>query len=256
MCYENYRTPQRLSPATSTASNIIPAIALKRPAVDRPTPPMNPYALVRRIIVAALTGTLPDEYRDESVKILTQALNAPDDEVRALAVIGLSELGAGAPAVLPALSGAMHDGCIQVRRRAARSLGDLGNAALPSLPHLVAALDDSSICVRMEAMSAIGRIGADAEPAVPHLMPLLADEQIRVRTVAGATLKRIGRSCIPALVEALTDPDAIIRERAALLLGQLHATEDIVIEGLLEALADFDGDVREAARKALKLIEV
>ena len=89
---------------------------------------VNPYALVRRIIVAALTGTLPDEYRDESVNILSQALNAPDDDVRALAVIGLSELGAGAPVVLPALTGAMHDGCDQVRRRAARSLGDLGRA--------------------------------------------------------------------------------------------------------------------------------
>ncbi|MSR54806.1 MAG: hypothetical protein EXS09_16185 [Gemmataceae bacterium] len=216
---------------------------------------MNPYALVHRIIVAALTGTLPDEYRDESVNILTQALNAPDDEVRALAVMGLGELGA-APAVLPALSSAMHDGCIQVRRRAARSLGDLGNAALPSLPHLVAALDDSSISIRLEAMSAIGCIGPDAEPAVPHLMSLLADEQIRVRTVAGATLKRIGRSCIPFLVEALTNPDALIRERAALLLGQLHATDDCVIEGLLEALADYDDDVRDAARKALQLIEV
>src|SRR5262245_31907809 len=104
------------------------------------TATMSPYALVRRIIVAALTGTLPDEYRDDSVQILTQALSAPDDDVRSLAVIGLSELGAGANAVLPALTGAMHDGCDQVRRRAARSLGDLGNAALPSLPYLVSAL--------------------------------------------------------------------------------------------------------------------
>ena len=216
---------------------------------------MNPYALVRRIIVAALTGTLPDEYRDDSVHILTQALNAPDEEVRALAVIGLSEFGATAPNVLPALTGAMHDGSDQVRRRAVRSVGDFGQAALPSLPHLVSALDDSATVVRMEAMSAIGRIGPDAEPAVPHIIPLLADEDVRVRTVAGATLKKIGPASVPLLIEALADPDPIVRERAAILLGQIRVDDDEVIEGLFEVLSDFDEDVRVAARQALKALE-
>ena len=216
---------------------------------------MNPYALVRRIIVAALTGTLPDEYRDESVGILTQALNAPDDDVRALAVLGLSELGVAAPVVLPALTGATLDGSDQVRRRALRSLGDMGTAALPSLPHLVAALDDPSTCVRMEAMSAIGRIGPDAEPAAPQLIPLLADEDVRVRSVAGATLKKIGPAAVPELVQALADPDAILRERAALVLGQMGVDDDPVLEALFEALSDFDEDVRDAARRALKMLE-
>jgi len=104
-------------------------------------------------------------------------------------------------------------------------------------------------------MSALGRIGPDAEPAVPYLVCLLADEETRVRTVAGATLKKIGPSCIPFLVEAMTDPDAILRERAALLLGQLKATDDASIEALLEALSDYDEDVRAAARKSLEIIE-
>lgn len=216
---------------------------------------INPYTLVRRIIVAALTGTLPDEYRDDSVNILTQALSAPDDEVRSLAVIGLSELSPGPSTVIPALTGAMHDGCDQVRRRAARSLGDLGQAALPSLPHLVSALDDDATCVRMEAMAAIGRIGAEAEPAVPNLIPLLADPDIRVRTVAGATIKKIGRAAIPTLKEAMTDRDSTIRERAIMLLGQVGSDEDQVIEALLEALSDHHDDVRVAARQALELIE-
>jgi HEAT repeat protein len=216
---------------------------------------MNPYALVRRIIVAALTGTLPDEYRDESVGLLTQALNAPDEEVRALAVLGLSELGAAPPVVLPALTGATLDGSDQVRRRAVRSLGDMGRAALPSLPHLVAALDDPTTCVRMEAMSAIGRIGPDAEPAVPQLIPLLADEDVRVRSVAGATLKKIGPAALTDLIQALSDPDAILRERAALVLGQMGVDDDPVLEALFEALSDFDEDVRDAARRALKMLE-
>jgi HEAT repeat protein len=216
---------------------------------------VSPYALVRRIIVAAITGTLPEEYRDESIGLLTQALNAPDEDVRALAVLGLSEMGAAPPAVLPALTGATLDGSDQVRRRALRSLGDLGSAALPSLPHLVAALDDPTNCVRMEAMSSIGRIGPDAEPAIPQLVPLLSDEDVRVRTVAGATIKKIGPSAVPHLIEALTDPDPIVRERSALLLGQFRLDDDRVIEALFEALSDLDEDVRDAARRALKMIE-
>ena len=104
-------------------------------------------------------------------------------------------------------------------------------------------------------MSAIGRIGPDAEPAVPHIIPLLADEDVRVRMVAGATLKKIGPASVPLLVEALADPDALVRERAAILLGQIGAADDEVIEGLFEALSDFDDDVRGAARQALKAIE-
>ena len=149
----------------------------------------------------------------------------------------------------------MHDGCDQVRRRAARSLGDLGIAALPSLPYLVSALDDEATCVRMEAMAAIGRIGADAEPAVANLIPLLADPDVRVRMVAGATIKRIGPSSIGSLVEGMSDPDAIVRERLALLLGQFRRDDDDVVEVLLEAISDDDEDVRLAARQALELIE-
>lgn len=216
---------------------------------------LNPYTLIRRIIVAALTGTLPDEYREDSVNILTEALNAPDEDIRALAVIGLNELGASAPMILPALTGAMHDCSDQVRRRAVRSIGDMGLAALPSLPHLISTLGDTSNVVRMEAMAALGRLGPDAEPAVTGLIPLLGHEDMRVRTVAGATLKKIGRICVPHLIEALADPDAILRERAATILGQLRIKRDDVIEALLETCSDFDYDVRHAARGALELIE-
>jgi HEAT repeat. len=73
--------------------------------------------------------------------------------------------------------------------------------------------------------------------------------------VAAATLKKIGPDSVPYLVEAMSDPDAILRERAALLLGHLRAADDGSIEALLEALSDYDEDVRQAARRALALIE-
>jgi len=39
------------------------------------------------------------------------------------------------------------------------------------------------------------------------------------------------------------------------LLGQLRATDDASIEALLEALSDYDEDVRAAARRSLEIIE-
>lgn len=217
---------------------------------------MNPQTLIRRIIVAALTSTLPDEYREDALQILTDAVNSPDDDIRAFAIIGLNELGAHPSAILPALTGATLDSNDQVRRRAVRTLGDLGLAALSSLPHLVCALNDPIPCVRLEAMGAIGRMGPDADEAVPALMSLLNHEDTRTRTVAGATLRRIGDAAIPHLVEALSDPDAILRERAAIVLGQIQPDSQDVICALLETCSDYDADVRAASRRALDAIEI
>jgi HEAT repeat protein len=216
---------------------------------------INPQTLIRRIIVAALTCTLPDEYRDDALQILTEAVNSPDDDLRAFAVIGLNELGAHPSLLLPVLTSATLDSNDQVRRRAVRSLGDLGSAALPSLPHLVCALNDQTPAVRLEAMGAIGRLGADAEEAVPALMCLLNHEDTRTRTVAGATLKRIGEAAIPYLIEGLSDPDAIMRERSAIVLGQMQPDNEQVLFALLDTCGDFDSDVRTAARRALEMIE-
>lgn len=211
--------------------------------------------LIRRVLVAAITGTLPDEYREEAVNLLTEALNAPDDEVRGLAVIALNELGCGAQVLLPALTGALHDSSEIVRRRAARALGDLGMAAIPAMPHLTSGLLDESRTVQLECSAALGRIGPEAEPALPNLFILMLEPDLRIRTVVGSSIRKMGQPAVSYSLAMLTESESIIRERACELLGLLGCVDDNVVEALLEACTDREPEVREAARNALDRLQ-
>ena len=215
----------------------------------------NAGNVIRRVLVASITGSLPDEYRDQAVTLLTEALNSPEDEVRGLAVIALHEIGGGAPFVLPALTGALHDSNEIVRKRAARALGEIGMAAIPVMPHLTAGLHDESMSVRLECASALGRIGPDAEPALPSLFLLLLEPDVRIRTVAGTAIRRLGQAAIDYTLEMVVDADPLMRERACEFLGQLNCLDDHVVEALLEASIESEPEVREAARYALDRLQ-
>jgi HEAT repeat protein len=215
----------------------------------------NAAHLIRRVLVASITGSLPDEYRDEAISLLTEALNAPDDDVRGLAVIALNEIGCGAPVLLPALMSALHDSSELVRRRAARALGDLGLGAIPALPHLTAGLQDESRPVQLECSAALGRIGPDAEPALPNLFMLLLDSNLRVRTVVSSAIRRMGQPAVSYSLSMLLDSDPLMRECACEMLGQLGCLDDPVIESLLEACTDREPEIREAARTALDRLQ-
>lgn len=215
----------------------------------------NAAHVVRRVLVAAITGSLPDELRDDAVNLLTGALNAPDEDVRGLAVVALNEIGCSAPLLLPALTSALNDSSELVRRRAARALGDLGLAAIPAMPHLTAGLQDESTNVRLECAAALGRIGADAEPALPNLFMLLLDPNLRIRTVVAAAIRKMGQPAVSYSLAMLMDADPLLRERACELLGLLGYLDDHVIEALLEACTDSEPEVREASRNALERLQ-
>jgi len=215
----------------------------------------NSASVIRRVLIASISGSLPDEYRDEAVTLLTEALNAPDDDVRGLAVIALNEIGAGAPAILPPMMGALADSAELVRKRAARVLGDLGMSAVPALPHLTACLQDESQAVRLECAAALGRIGPDAEPALPNLFMLLLEPDVRARIVVATAIRKIGATAISYTLAMLLDAEPLMRERACEMLGQMGCMEDTVVEALLEACTDSEREVREAARHALDRLQ-
>jgi len=216
---------------------------------------VNSANVIRRVLVASISGSLPDEFRDEAVSLLVDAMNAPDDDVRGLAVIALSEIGGGAPLTLPALMSAIHDGSEMVRKRSARALGELGLAATPALAHLTAGLQDESKAVRLECAAALARIGPDAEPALPCLFTMLLEPDIRVRTVVSAAIRKMGEPAVSYTLSMLTDTDIVMRVRAAELLGQIGCLDDHIVESLLEASIDREPEVREAARQALDRLE-
>lgn len=215
----------------------------------------NAANVIRRVLIASISGSLPDEYRDEAIGLLTEALSAPDDDVRGLAVIALNEIGHGAPAILPAMINALNDSNETVRKRAARVMGELGMAAVPALPHLTASLQDECQAVRLECAAAVGRIGPDAEPALPNLFVLLLEEDVRSRTVVASAIRRIGSSAVSYSLAMLLDADPLMRERACEMLGHLGCVEDPVVEALLEACTDGEPQVRQAARHSLDRLQ-
>lgn len=216
---------------------------------------VNPYGILRRVIIAAVTGTLPEESRAEALHILTEAIKAPDEDLRGLAIIGLGEIGGPVEHVLPSLARSLRDPSDTVRRRAARVLGDLGAASVPAVPHLTAALADPVTPVRLEVIHSLGRIGHCAEGSLPGLIPLLATEDVRTGCIVAHTIRRIGPSAVPFLLALLLDPCASLRQRSVLLLGEIGASNpdwgDEVISSLLEACSDPVFEVRRLARESL-----
>ena len=170
-------------------------------------------------------------------------------------MIALQEMGGAPPTVLPALIEALHDPNEIVRRRSARGWANWVWLPCLRFPHLVATLQDSHTSVRMEAVAALGRLGQDAEQAIPAILGMLVEPELRLSIIAGTVLKRMGSVATPYLIGCLSDPNAILRERCALLLGRLGIPDDSVIEALLESCTDSEFEVCGSARRALEHLQ-
>ncbi|MEJ5343928.1 MAG: HEAT repeat domain-containing protein [Chloroflexus sp.] len=112
------------------------------------------------------------------------------------------------------------------------------------LPGLRRALKQDHL--RERVAEALAKLGI---PAVPALVQALGDGDADVREAAAAALGRIGdAAAVPALVPVLRDGYADVREAAAAALGQIGAP---AVPALVQALGDGDANVRRAAAAAL-----
>lgn len=85
--------------------------------------------------------------------------------------------------------------------------------------------------------------------ALPDLIALLGENDETLRYAAIEAILHYGQMAAPALLEALTQPQALIRENAAEMLGMLP--DSGAVPALLERLADEDLAVRQAAVRSL-----
>jgi HEAT repeat protein len=87
----------------------------------------------------------------------------------------------------------------------------------------------------------------------------LKDRRLIVaRCSAARALAAMGpkaKEAVPALVQALSDPEPLVRDAAAAALGSIGAAATEAVPALIEALEDWNGFVRQAAAKALKMID-
>ena len=90
----------------------------------------------------------------------------------------------------------------------------------PAVPELIEALEDGPLRVRTAAAWVLGRIkdprGAEA------LAALLEDPSHEIWEAAYHALVKFGRAAEPALLDALGDPDDLVRWKAVHLLGRIR----------------------------------
>jgi HEAT repeat protein len=154
----------------------------------------------------------------------------------------------------------------KMRSRAATALG-LGPFGKSAVDPLLETLQDSNEDVRAAALTALENIGPTAAHAIPHLLALSQHGERSESASARYTLARfgpaavpcllnleegslvgrvMGKSALPALLSALRDERAAIREQALLGLVQLgpHAVQ--ALPALVSALGDSECVHREA----------
>jgi len=145
-----------------------------------------------------------------------------------------------------------------VSEEGVRLLGRRGKAAIPALIEL---LKDGRPFIRCLAAENLGSL--EAVTAVPALIETAEDDKPLVRSAALRSLGQIGRTAtehddriVAVLIGALEDADGVTRQAAIDGLGMLAARaagqrRGLIVEGLLDALADRNGLVVGKARKVL-----
>jgi predicted Zn finger-like uncharacterized protein len=192
-------------------------------------------------------------------KLLTD-LNSTDAQVRIRAAVALGEMGEDAKKAIPALFKALKDPDDNVVREAAQALRAVGTPTRDDAPMFIAALQDENRRVRGCALEELAKMGPEARPAAAKLAEILKAKETdaELRQQAARCLGQIGAAAatqgVPALVEALKDPEPIIREAAADALGKFGVEARTTASSLLAMLADKETTVRRAALGALAQI--
>ncbi|MBD1932668.1 MULTISPECIES: HEAT repeat domain-containing protein [Cyanophyceae] len=129
---------------------------------------------------------------------------------------------------------------------------------VPPLEHhtigdrLLSYLHDERPSIVAEAVDSLCRLGA--KDTANQVLPLLQHPSGYVR---GSVLRFMSRlhpdKAYPLLIEALKDPDFIVRENAADELGELDGAE--AIPYLRPLLVDSHPDVQQAAQTAIEMLE-
>jgi bilin biosynthesis protein len=202
----------------------------------------------RGVVRLRFASTL-GEIGDAATAVLVDALaQHPNVVVRRAAAKTLTLIG-DASAVPTLLHSFLHDDDQVVRSSSVGALARSGEIAVPALLKILDSAADETI--KGHAAWALAFIGAEA---AEYLNPALKSESLDVRcAVLGAIVKVVqeqpNEPLFRRLIDALTDPAAIIRSEAASGLGQLN--DVTAVPHLILACGDQDADVRKAAVSAL-----
>lgn len=185
----------------------------------------------------------------DAVEALIEALADDDYRVRGLAASLLGKIGdARANAVLwEALAREDQEDARRAIRNALSRLRDERHIA-----QLVRELSSADPAVRAEAVRLLSKTNEDA--LIPHILDALDDPEPLVRNAALSALgynrdQKIAH--ITHILERLHDEDATVRLTAVTMLARSMLKDTRIFEGILRATDDPDPAVRRAALRAL-----
>ena len=157
----------------------------------------------------------------KAVPDLIHALKDKSAEVRAQAALALWQVHVNDPDLPRALHPLLHDRDARVRIAAAGTLAAFGlPVATDAIPILVEGLmlPDEQLAETIAVISLSG-LEANAAPAIAGLRTALWDRQ-PPNIGALDVLDRIGEKALQVLAEALSHPDSLCRQVAAMILGR------------------------------------
>ena len=106
-----------------------------------------------------------------------------------------------------------------------------------------------SVTLRLASVVALSRLG---DAAVTDLLQLLSDKATEVREIAAYALGRIAsKESIPGLEKAARDECANVRFRALIALGELSGLPEATLRVIVGSLLDPEASVREGAALVL-----
>jgi HEAT repeat protein len=234
---------ERLQAAEAIAEYGSAAVPLLLPLLDHADERTQEYACL------ALIRLGPEA--ESAVPALIHKVGLRDCPYRRDAILALKQIGPGASAAVPALIGMLTDEDAGDRRAAVDALARIGQAALPAL---IEALRHHDVEARREVCSALQQLGAQAAPAIPALAEAAAEPNEGLRDAVFLTLAGIGGGAVDDLVRLLDSPEAGLRRRAAMTLGQLRQAAHQSETALGLRTRDADASVRFWAVRSLPAV--
>lgn len=185
--------------------------------------PRTPSPVIALLLVGLIAGCvaeMPPTDPDALVPRLIELLMDPDPGVRQTAAMALGKIAR--PQTAPALVERLRDPDPVVRRDSAWALGNLGGEVMGQVGiALVERLGDPSDEVKTAAAQALGEIRATRDLG-ERLTVILRHADVPTKRAAIQALALLeAPASYPALVEALRDDDARIRQGAIAALGEL-----------------------------------
>lgn len=151
---------------------------------------------------------------------------------------------------LPEVLAMLTDADPHLRRTGAHILSKVGDPE--HLEHLTPLVADDDVDVALKAYRAVAHSGGEqVEKAVGALAGRLGDGDALQRDALTAAFHRFGEAAVPALVAALADTDAEVREHAADALGHLGGDAAAAADALAALVSDEVAAVRLSAVSAL-----